>query len=290
VDSSQSLTPPASSLSEVLDSLRLTRVSDTSFTGTQLDAPGNHILGGHIAAQALFAAGQTAPGRAPHSMHTYFLRPGDASRPVEFEVVHLQQGRTFSALRVTARQDGEVLMELMASFSAAHEQFEYQPPMPAIPEPESLPYVAPHFAETSEAGAGQWASMRWYERRIADIHSATSTLPPARTRIWWRPDGKVPDDALLASCLTAYLSAVTLTEPAHAARPIAGGSALRDHALWFHRPAVLTDWLLFDQSAPSSADGRCLAGGLMFNRGGDLVCTVKQELYFLPSRGDERAR
>ncbi len=279
----RTVTTPTSSLAAVLATLRLMRVNAAFFVGDQLDAPAGHILGGHIAAQALMAAGLTTAARLPHSMHTYFLRPGDARAAVDFEVVTLQDGRTFSARRVTARQAGEVLMEVMASFSASAEQFEYQPPMPAVPEAASLPCVPPHFAEAGESGQGRWASLRWFERRLVDTHE-TPAIPPARTRMWWRPDGEVPDDALLARCLTVYLSAVTLTEPAHAARPAPGASAQRDHSVWFHRPPVLSDWLLYDQSAPSSVDGRCLSGGTMFNRGGDLVCTVRQEMYFPPPR------
>ena len=111
-----------------------------------------------------------------------------------------------------------------------------------------------------------------------------STAPPARSLIWWRPDGQVPDDPMLHACLVAYLSAVTLTEPAFAARPAFGSSAQRDHSVWFHGPADLTDWLLYDQSSPSSADHLALAAGKMFNRDGQLVCTVKQEMYFPPAR------
>jgi acyl-CoA thioesterase II len=276
------MTSPTSSLTDVLASLRLERVNATFFVGNQLPAPANHILGGHISAQAVMAAGQTAPGRAPHSVHTYFLRPGDARRPVDFEVTELQEGRTFSARRVTARQDGQVLLEAMSSFRTpgAEGGFGYQPPMPAVPEPDSLPYVAPHFAETPDTGQGQWASLRWFQRRIVD----TASLPPARSLIWWRPDGEVPDDPALIASLVAYLSAVTLTEPAFAARPKMGPSAQRDHSVWFHGPAVLSDWLLYDQDSPSSADSLSLARGRMFNRNGDLVCTVGQEMYFPPPR------
>jgi acyl-CoA thioesterase II len=272
----------SSSLTDVLASMQLERVDAAHFTGDQLPAPANHILGGHISAQALMAASHTAPGRAPHSVHTYFLRPGDAQRPVDFEVYELQEGRTFSARRVTARQDGQVLLEAMSSFKdpAASDRFGYQPPMPAAPEPESLPYVAPHFAETPQTGAGQWSSLRWFQRRIVEA----ATLPPARSMIWWRPDGETPDDPVLTASLVAYLSAVTLTEPAFAARGEVGPSAQRDHSVWFHGPAVLTDWLLYDQESPSSADALALARGRMFNRNGDLVCTVGQEMYFPPRR------
>lgn len=271
----------SSSLVDVLTTLELERVGKALFIGKQLPAPANHILGGHISAQALLAASHTAPGRAPHSVHTYFLRPGDSRHPVDFEVVDLQEGRTFSARRVTARQDGKILLEAMSSFKVADPasaRVVYQPPIPQAPAPETLPWVAPHLAESDQdSGAqGRWASLRWFERRIISTESA----PPARSPIWWRPDGEVPDDPVLTASLVAYLSAVTLTEPAFAARGGVGESAQRDHSVWFHSPAVLSDWLLYQRSSPSSADSLALASGAMFNRNGDLVCTVGQEMYF----------
>jgi acyl-CoA thioesterase II len=269
----------SSSLGDVLASMQLDRVAPASFVGKQLPAPANHILGGHISAQALLAASLTAPGRTPHSVHTYFLRPGDSRHPVTFEVTDLQQGRTFSARRVTARQGDEILLEAMSSFKApapSPDPVVYQPPLPDVPAPESLPPVAPHFAESADLTEGQWASLRWFERRIVDA----DTIPPARSRIWWRPGGTVPADPVLTASLVAYLSAVTLTEPAYAVRGAVSVSAQRDHSVWFHGPADLSDWLLYEQSSPSSADTLALAGGTMFNRNGDLVCTVRQEMYF----------
>ncbi|OBI99735.1 acyl-CoA thioesterase II [Mycobacterium sp. 1465703.0] len=273
----------SSSLGDVLATLELERIDQWLFVGQQLPAPANHILGGHISAQALLAASHTAPGRSPHSVHTYFLRPGDSRRPVDFEVVDLQEGRTFSARRVTARQDGKILMEAMSSFKVADStpgQVGYQPSMPEGGSPESLPWVAPHFVESDERAQGQWASLRWFERRIID----TEVAPPARAPMWWRPDGAVPDDPVLTASLVAYLSAVTLTEPAFAARGGVGASAQRDHSVWFHARAALSDWLLYDRSSPSSTDALALASGRMFNRNGELVCTVRQEMYF-PPRG-----
>lgn len=272
----------SSSLTDVLLTMDLRRVGEWSFVGQQLPAPAHHILGGHISAQALLAASHTAPGRAPHSVHTYFLRPGDSRRPVDFEVVNLQEGRTFSARRVTARQDDRILMEAMSSFKITGRtaaRFEYQPPIPQVPAPETLPWVPPHLAE-AESGTGRYASLCWFERRIVDV----STEPPARSAMWWRPDGEVPDDPVLTAGLVAYLSAVTLTEPAFAARGGVGESAQRDHSVWFHAPAVLSEWLLYRRSSPSSADSLALASGTMFNRNGDLVCSVRQEMYFPPAR------
>ena len=274
-----------SSLDAVLASLDLTRTDGRSFSGEQLPAPANHILGGHISAQALLAASLTAPDRAPHSVHTYFLRPGDARRPVQFDVVDLQEGRTFSARRVTARQDDQILLEAMSSFTAlapGAANDGYQPNCPEVPAPESLPVVAPHLAESSEATAGQWASLRWFERRIVDVAST----PPARSRIWWRPDGPLPAQGPeRTAALVAYLSAVTLTEPVYRARGRVGTSLQRDHSVWFHAPANLSDWLLYDQCSPSSTGALALGSGSMINRDGTLVCTVRQELYFAPPRG-----
>jgi acyl-CoA thioesterase II len=273
----------SSSLGDVLASMQLDRVGPASFSGKQLPAPANHILGGHISAQALLAASLTAPGRTPHSVHTYFLRPGDARHQVTFEVADLQEGRTFSARRVTARQGDEILLEAMSSFKApasgpepSPEPVTYQPSLPGVPSPESLPPVAPYFAESEDLTEGQWASLRWFERRIVDAEM----IPPARSRIWWRPGGTVPADPVLTASLVAYLSAVTLTEPAYAVRGAVSVSAQRDHSVWFHAPADLSDWLLYEQSSPSSTDTLALAGGTMFNRSGELVCTVRQEMYF----------
>lgn len=198
-------------------------------------------------------------------MHTYFLRPGDSRHPVTFEVVDLQEDWTFSAHRVTARQGDEILLEAMSSFKAATPstgEVTYQPPFPEVPQPESLPRVPPHFAESE----------------------GVMTTPPTQSRLWWRPDGAVPDDPVLTASLVAYLSAVTLTEPAYAVRGGVAVSAQRNHSVWFHAAADLSDWLLYAQSSPSNTDTLALASGTIFNRDGELVCTVRQEMYFPPPR------
>lgn len=267
-----------SALSDVLDSLNLEQVNaqfPNSFVGRQFDGPAHHILGAHIAAQALMAGARTADGRAPHSMHVYFLRPGDGRYSVDFEVTPLQDGRTFAARRITGRQGATVLMEATASFSAAVEDIDYQPTMPAAPEPESLTSIPPQ---------GHFTSLDWFER---------CTVPTAQgaavSRMWLRPLGEVPEGPVLADCLATYLSAVTLIEPTLVSRWKAGAplpnSAMRGHSVWFHREPALSDWLLYDASSPSSTQGRSLATGTMFNRTGELVCTATQEIYFPPTRG-----
>ncbi len=264
-----------STLSDVLASLNLDQVNSEYFVGQQFDGPAHHILGAHIAAQALMAGARTADGRAPHSMHVYFLRPGDGRYPVDFEVTRLQDGRTFAARRVTGRQNGVVLMEATTSFSATVEDMEYQPVMPAAPEPESLP---------STPLQGSFTSLNWFERRnVATAEGA------AATRMWLHPIGNVPDDPVLADCLAAYLSAVTLIEPTLVPRWKSTGappnSAMRGHSVWFHRAPTMSDWLFYDESSPSYTGGRSLATGRLFNRTGELVCTAMQEIYFPPKRG-----
>jgi len=259
-----------STLPEVLATLELDQVNQMFFVGTQIDGPAHHILGGHISAQALVAAAHTvAQDRAPRILHAQFLRSGDARQPVDFEVATLHDGGTFSTRRTTARQYGAVLMEATVSFSKSVEGEEYQPPMPEVPEPDSLP---------SEPLGGMFASLDWFERRNV----------PGGGLLWWRPGGDAPADPVLNAALVAYLSAVTLVEAAIAARPGATPytlSPMLDHSAWFHQPADVSDWLLYEQTSPTGAHRRALTTGRMFSRDGTQVCTATQELYFPPSRG-----
>ncbi|OBI41554.1 acyl-CoA thioesterase II [Mycobacterium kyorinense] len=275
-------------LAQVLDTLDLKQVNECLFVGTQLEEIGDHIVGGHIAAQALMAASQTVSARAPHSMHVYFLRRGDARHPVEFEVTTLHDGGTFSARRVTARQFGAVLLEGTASFSVPVDNHVYQQPQPDAPDPETLAPLADQLNAYADEFDGWWVRQQPVELRYVDAPARLAfdlaDAPSTRTRIWWRPNGIPPTEPLLATCLVVYVSGRTLLEPAMIARrttPLGPGiSALIDHAVWFHQPPDLSDWLLYDQHSPSGIGGRALASGAMFNRGGQLVCTTTLEGYF----------
>ena len=289
--------PSASTLPRVLDALDLTAVpapagGTAAFVGEQFPAPFHHILGGHIAAQGLIAAGRTVSGRTPHSLHGYFLRAGDARHPVDFEVLDLQEGRNFSARRITASQSGQVLMSGVASFCTeavaergADGGAGYQPSMPAAPDPDGLP-AQPHPVDLADAGPGRWTSLRWFRRSAVDAGRPEDADGPGRLRIWWRPDGAVPDDPLLGAALVSYLCAASLVEPAVAARVARGSrqlnTAQRDFAIWFQDAPRLDDWLLLDQCSDSAIGARALSRGRMYNRTGDLVCTANQELYFPP--------
>lgn len=259
-----------STLPEVLATLDLHRVNQNSFVGTQLDGPAHHILGGHIGAQALVAAAHTVGGDRPvRSLQAHFLRSGDARQPVDFEVVALHDGGTFSTRRTTACQSGAILAEATVSFGKnADDDPTYQPVMSVVPEPEAL---------DSSPRQGVWSSLEWFDRRDAGDGS----------RLWWRPGGDAPDDPVLATALVAYLSAVTLVEAALAARQGATPytlSPMLDHSVWFHGPADLSDWLLYEQVSDSGAHRRALTTGQMFDRRGTLVCTAAQQLYFPPAR------
>jgi acyl-CoA thioesterase II len=234
------------------------------------------------------AASRSVSERLPHSMHLYFLRRGDARYPVDFEVTALHDGGTFSARRVTARQFGAVLLEGITSFSAPVESHVYQQQPPDLPQPESLPTLAEQLGAYAGERAGWWVRQQPIEMRYVDPPARLALdlvdPPPPRIRMWWRPNGIPPSDPILADCLAVYVSGRTLLESAMMARrttPLGPGySALMDHAVWFHHPLDLSNWLLYEQHSPSGVGGRGLAQGTMFNRTGQLVCTTTLEGYF----------
>lgn len=271
--------------------MQVEQLDDDRFEAAQLDNPAHHIVGGHIAGQALVAASRTVPGRPPHSIHVYYLRAGDARRPVQFEVVRSRDGGTLSTRQVTARQDGEILLEALASFSAPTEGLDYHVPMIEVPDPESLPTVQDQLAAYSDEHQGFWVRPQPFDLRYVDPPPRLAlelAEPSPRIRLWWRPTQPVPCDEILHSALLTYLSGTTMLETTIAMRratPVTTFSALVDHALWFHRPADLSDWVLSDQLSPSAIGGRGLATATMYDRSGRVVCIATQELYFGKKRG-----
>ncbi|MCW2518280.1 MAG: acyl-CoA thioesterase [Mycobacterium sp.] len=274
------------SLTDVVATLQVEQIDDDDFVASQLDNPAHHIVGGHIAGQALMAASRTAPGRTPHSVHVYYLRAGDASRPVDFHVVRSRDGGTLSTRQVTARQDGEVLLEALASFSTPVDGLDYHAAMPDVPAPESLRPVEEQLAPYADEHSGHWVRPQPFELRYVDAPPRLAVdlpEPSPRIRMWWRPTESIPDDGVLHSCLLTYLSGITMLETAvtmRRATPATTFSALIDHALWFHRPVDLSDWVLADQFSPSAIGGRGLATATMYNRAGQVVCIATQEVYF----------
>ncbi|MGB8406522.1 MAG: acyl-CoA thioesterase domain-containing protein [Mycobacterium sp.] len=237
-------------------------------------------------AQALMAASRTAPGRHAHSVHVYYLRAGDARFPVELLVEPTRDGGTLSTRKVTAVQKDQVLLEALASFTIPVDGQDYQESIPDVPEPLSVPTVAEQLAGYADEHDGFWVGERPFELRYIDPHPRLALDlpdPSGRIRMWWRPTDSVSDDPALGSALLTYLTGTTMLETAMTPRravPAYTFSALIDHALWFHRPVNLDDWVLSDQLSPSGIGGRGLASATMYNRGGELVCMATQELYF----------
>lgn len=277
---------PWPTLADVIDTLNVARVDEHHFVATQLDNPSHHIVGGHIAAQALMAASLTAPGRAAHSVHVYYVRAGDARKPVDLHVDVARDGGTVSTRTITARQDGQILLEALASFNVPFESLDYQQPMPDIAGPDSLAPMHKQLAVYADELDGHWVAPRPFELRYVDPPPRLALdlpEPSPRLRMWWRANGSVPDDEMLHGCLLTYLSGTTMVEPPlvmRRATPVSTFNALIDHALWFHRPVDLTDWVLSDQVSTSGVAGRGLTTSTMYNRKGQMVCVATQELYF----------
>jgi acyl-CoA thioesterase-2 len=277
-----------STLKDVLRLLDLKQTDDAAFVGTQPDTPNHHIIGSQVAGQALMAAGRTTSGRVAHSMHMYFLRRGDARQPIQYEVTSLRDGGTLSSRRVTATQSGRVLFEALASFTLSVDDVDWQQRMPDVTGPNGVPELEDLLMPYAEEFGGWWPVQHPFAMRYLDppprVALDLSDKPQPRLRIWLRANGEVSDDPMVNSCVVAYLSALTLLECAMTTmRTTPMGprlSALVDHAIWFHRAADFSDWLLFDAFSPSVVGRRGLATGTIYNRSGELVCTTTQEGYF----------
>jgi acyl-CoA thioesterase II len=245
------------------------------------------VFGGQVAGQALVAAGRTVPPeRQVHSLHAYFIRPGDPSVPLVYLVERVRDGRSFTTRRVTAVQHGKAVFALSASFHRAEPGFEHSDPMPDVPPPEEVEPTA----ERLRRFLGRSADDFSYENPIDIRHVGPLTVeaerdPSLRTSrniVWLRANGDLPDDPLLHVCLMTYASDMTLLDTVLLAHGVSWwdgtvvGASL-DHAMWFHRPFRADQWLLYVQDSPTASGARGLARGEVYTRGGELVVSVVQE-------------
>lgn len=275
------------SLAELLDLLDLEPIERDIFRGRSPAEPSQRVFGGQVAGQALVAAVRTVPADRPvHSLHAYFIRPGDPSVPIVYTVDRARDGRSFTTRRVVAVQHGKAIFTMSASFQQVESGPEHQSPMPDVPRPETLPSFQDRLAAI---GVDLGAYLE--RRRPIDVRyvgplpwevRGDEALRRPRNQVWLRVDGELPDDPLLHVCLMAYASDLTLLDSVLIAHGVAWGDgrvtgASLDHAMWFHRPFRADRWLLYDQEAPVAAGARGLARGQVFTESGELVVSVVQE-------------
>ncbi len=277
-----------SSAEELLDLLDLETVDVNLFRGTQPDTIMQRVFGGQVAGQALVAAARTVDEELlVHSLHSYFLRPGDTSVPIVYDAERIRDGRSFATRRVVARQHGRPIYYMTASFQITEPGFEHQDVMPTVPSPDEAPDMAELIRRGSPTNADRWVKewsaleMRW----IGDSRPGGELPPeqrPAQSRLWIRISGKLDDSPLTHRAAFTYASDMTLLASAlvpHGVLISDPGlqSASLDHTIWFHRPFRADTWLLYDQVSPSASGARGLAIGRVFAQDGTLVATVAQE-------------
>jgi acyl-CoA thioesterase-2 len=255
------------------------------FRGTSPQEDRQRVFGGQVAGQALVAAARTVdePDRQVHSLHAYFLRPGDPSVPILYEVDRVRDGGSFTTRRVVAVQHGRPIFNMSASFQVPEEGLEHQFDMPDVPGPEGLPDRRARLAHLGEQFAALIDRPQSIDTRVVDWVPGDRDRPlPPHQHVWLRADGRLPDDPLLQTIVLTYASDMTLLDTALLPH---GGTwfhptlfmASLDHAMWFHRPFRADEWLLYSQDTPSASRGRGLARGLVYSQGGHLVASVVQE-------------
>jgi acyl-CoA thioesterase-2 len=274
-------------LDDLIALLDLEVIEVNIFRGVSPDESRQRVFGGQVAGQALVAAARTIddPGRLVHSLHAYFLRPGDPTVPILYEVDRIRDGRSFTTRRVVAIQHGKAIFNLQASFHRAEPGLDFQEPMASdVPDPTTLPDFATRMAPHRER-LGEWYDRpRPIDTRYVDSAPTDREGPQAPTqKVWLRADGPLPDDPVLHACVLTYASDMTLLDTTIRPHGISAWGweglhmASLDHAMWFHRPFRVDEWLLYDQWTPSTSDARGLAMGQIYTQDGRLVVTVVQE-------------
>lgn len=283
----------SSAIADLLATLDLEPLERNLFRGTGPDI-GARVFGGQVVAQALVAAMRTVEDRPVHSLHCYFLLPGNPSHPIVYEVDRIRDGHSFTTRRVVAIQNGQAIFSMSASFHVAESGWEHQMAMPNVPPPEELmgeAEIVRHFGDRlPESVRAYLTRERPIELRPVD---PTRFLDPDTGRttqsLWIRATGPLPADEAVHRCVLAYASDMTLLDVTLVPHgksvflPEVMAASL-DHALWFHRPLRADEWLLYAQDSPFGGAGRGLARGLIFSRDGTLVASVAQEGLIRPRR------
>ena len=276
---------PMEKLVSILD---LEKLEENLFRGTSPQVGWQRVFGGQVIAQALMAAQRTVDDeRFVHSLHAYFMRPGDPKVPIVYQVDRIRDGSSFATRRIVAIQHGHAIFSMSASFQIDEEGFEHQISMLSVPQPEDL-MSEDQLREAFLSNAPPPIRKYWENKRAIEVKPVSLThyiskekLEP-RQDIWVRAVGNVPDERHYQAAILAYLSDMTLLDTslyAHGTTifdPAIQVASL-DHAMWFHRPIKLDDWLLYSQDSPSATGARGLTRGSLFTRDGALVASVAQE-------------
>ena len=276
------------SLQRLLEILDLERIENNLFRGQNPTDSRRRLFGGQVLAQGLVAALRTVEGRLAHSLHAYFLRPGDPRVPTVFEVDRVRDGGTFATRLVKAIQHGEAILNMSVSFQVDVEGLEHQIAMPAESgEPDGILYEEEMRSGVEKLGfAPPEGDLLFHPpveiRTVGGLRMFEATSRPPHTNSWVRAKGQLPDDPAIHQCVLAYASDMTLLSNAINAHPVALASpsfqsASLDHAMWFHRPFRIDDWLLYVMESPVSARSRGFCRGTFFTRDGQLVASCAQE-------------
>lgn len=276
-------------LDELVKLLALERIEENLFRGQSQDLGWGTVFGGQVLGQALSAAVQTVPAeRDVHSLHAYFLRPGDVHKPIVYEVDRIRDGSSFTTRRVVAIQSGRAIFNLAASFQKRETGFEHQDAMPDVPPPESLPTEQERMAKVASRLPRflreRTEADRPFELRVAPAEE-DPVLPAPRAPVrfvWMRAAGALPGDPALHRYLLAYASDhafVTTALLPHGVTWLTPGMqvASLDHIMWFHQPLRVDEWLLYAMESPVAHGARGLVRGRIFTRDGRLVATTAQE-------------
>jgi acyl-CoA thioesterase-2 len=275
-------------LDEVIDLLDLEQIEVNIFRGESPEGERRQrVFGGQVAGQALVAAGRTVPADRPvHSLHAYFIRPGDPTVPLVYVVEPVRDGRSFTTRRVTAIQHGKTIFTLSASFHRSEPGFEHADAMPEVPGPDEVEPTAERLRRLYGPAADEYTWPNPIDIRHVGPLTAEASREPSlitsRNVVWLRADGELPDDPLLHVCLMTYASDMTLLDTVLLAHGTSWSDGLitgasLDHAMWFHRPFRADRWLLYVQDSPVASGARGLARGEVFTRDGELVVSVVQE-------------
>jgi acyl-CoA thioesterase-2 len=285
-------------LQGLLDLLDLEEIERNIFRGRNERGQRERLFGGQVAAQALAAAGRTVTGRVAHSLHAYFLRPGDPKVPVLYTVDRIRDGQSFTTRRVVAVQRGQAIFNMSVSFQVVEAGYEHQQlEMPDTPAPDSLPTWAERAERARDLIPAE--SYAWVrdDRPIDLRHVEPPTFLGGQARrggnqVWFRATGALPEDPFLHQCVVTYASDMSLLDtvilPHGRSGPLGPVMmASLDHALWFHHPMRADEWLLYAQDSPAAAGARGFARGSIFSQAGKLVASVAQEGLMRPTRKPE---